>query len=39
MHPQGVADVRADLEEDRLGGCEIGEKTNCEKSKVEGSRD
>jgi hypothetical protein len=38
MHPQGVADVGADLEQDRLRDRGLGEKGNCEKSKVVGAR-
>jgi hypothetical protein len=32
MHPQGVADMRPDLEQDRLGKRSMGKKTNCEDS-------
>jgi hypothetical protein len=38
MHPEGVADVGADLEQDGLGERGLGEKGNCEKSKVGGAR-
>jgi hypothetical protein len=32
MHPEGVADVGADLEQDGLGERSLSNKTNCEKS-------
>jgi hypothetical protein len=38
MHPKGVADVGADLEQDGLGESSLGEKNNCEKNKVRGPR-
>jgi len=38
MHPQRVADVRANLEQDGLGDRRTGKKTNGEESKVEGPR-
>jgi hypothetical protein len=34
MHPEGVAYMGADLEQDGLGERGLGEKNNCEKSKV-----
>jgi hypothetical protein len=30
MHSEGVADVRADLEEYWLSGADLGEETHCE---------
>jgi len=38
MHPEGVTDVGADLEQDGLGERGLGEKNNCEKNKVRGPR-
>jgi len=38
MHPKGVADVGADLEQDWLRYRGLGEKNNCEKNKVRGPR-
>jgi hypothetical protein len=38
MHPEGVTDVGADLEQDGLRENCLGEKSNCEKSKVGGTR-
>jgi len=38
MHPKGVADVGADLEQDGLREGSLGEKSNCEKSKVVGAK-
>jgi hypothetical protein len=38
MHPEGVADVGADLEQNWLRYRSLGEKNNCEKSKVVGAR-
>jgi hypothetical protein len=38
MHPKGVADVGADLEQDGLGERDLRKKNNCEKSKVVGAR-
>jgi len=32
MHPEGVADVGADLEQDGLGECGLGKENKCEKS-------
>jgi hypothetical protein len=38
MHPEGVADVGADLEQDWLGERDLRKKNNREKSKVVGAR-
>jgi hypothetical protein len=38
MHPQRVADVRANLEQDGLRENSLRKKENCEESKVEGAR-
>jgi hypothetical protein len=38
MHPKGVADVGADLEQDGLGERSLSKENNREKNKVRGPR-